>query len=367
MNKIYIENKKNFDRMLSEVVRKSMKKVLKEYEDIDVMPDETPYNDSDFDDEDSLLNRMVSQNREMGFDGYRMSNAAKPQEFGQDDAVSDDDFLNAVLGNEEENDYEVNDGNREGEDSLYSQAMDKIESKKGDVDFEEWFGELEDVDRNEAEKAFNSAMDEYKSEETPSVEDATEFSDRIMQNTVQNGEGSDDTSYDGVEITRDGNQYNMVAKLNNPQITIKGSNIEDVKRTYDNLWKDFSSMEDRARKMGQTNFHGALLWGDQYDEYVRSNGKHDENYPIIIDLDKIASRGKTVIGQEASEKSGDLSWLEPYKHWNGQYLMTNYQASRLSPSQKSQWEQLRQSEPKKYAEFDQYPSELKANRYKKDK
>ena len=360
-----IKNNKNFDRVLSEAVRKSIRQALNEYEDYDMMPDETPFDDSGFEDDD-YLNKIDRENKAMGFDGYKMSGAAKPQDFTQGEGDADA-FFSELMGDEENYDSTTLNGVETEDDPLYKDAMDAMVELGGEVNFNEWFSGLEDgTDRNEAKAAFDRAKHDFENEEGEE-EDATEFQNRPMaQQQPETTDAGDETSYDGIEITKDGDQYSMVANVSNPEITIKGSNLNDVKKTYDYLWRDVAGMEDRARKMGLTVWHGAMLWDNDYDSYVRSAGAHEDNLPVVIDLDKLAMRGKKVV-PTASQTSTDSdgSWLEPYKHANGKYMLTNYQLSKLSPEQRAEWEKLKEKNPAVYTAYAEAPSEKKVSRYKK--
>lgn len=358
-----IKNNKKFDRVLSEAVRKSIRQVLKEYDDYDVIPDETPFDDDEFENDD-YLNKIDRENKAMGFDGYKMSGASKPQEFTQGEGDAED-FFSELMGGEGDSDSATQNGVESDGDPLYKDAMDAMVELGGEVNFNEWFSGLEDgTDRNEAKAAFDRAKHDFENEEGEE-EDATQFENRPMAQQQPENMG-DETSYDGIEITKDGNQYSMVANVSNPEITIKGSNLNDVKKTYDYLWRDVAGMEDRARKMGMTIWHNAMLWDNDYDSFVRSAGAHEENLPVVIDLDKLAMRGKKA-APSTSQTSTDneASWLEPYKHENGKYMLTNYQLSKLTPEQRAQWEKLKEKNPSVYTLYAEAPSAKKASRYKK--
>jgi hypothetical protein len=222
-------------------------------------------------------------------------------------------------------------------DELYNSAMEAMETTNGTISFEEWFEEFGgEVNRVEAKTAFETAKKEYESYDE---EDASEFGDREMNtsdSTIQSQEhkAGNVLEYDGVKITDDGRQFTMVAKENDPQITIKGSSLEEVENTYNRLWNNYSNMEQLARNIGYTVYHGAWLLAKDYDKFVRAAGAHEENLPVLIDLDK----------DKAEE-----SWIERYKQPNGKYQMTTYQLSQLPDEQRKQWEKLSRSNPNKYS------------------
>jgi hypothetical protein len=215
--------------------------------------------------------------------------------------------------------------------------MEAMETTNGTISFEEWVEEFGgEVNRAEAKTAFESAKKEYESYDE---EDASEFGDREMNvsdSTIQSQEHKSGNvlEYDGVKITDDGRQFTMVAKENDPQITIKGSNLEEVENTYNRLWNNYSNMEQLARNIGYTVYHGAWLLAKDYDKFVRAAGAHEENLPVLIDLDK---------------DKADESWIETYKQPNGKYQMTTYQLGQLSDEQRKQWEKLSRTNPYKYS------------------
>ena len=235
---------------------------------------------------------------------------------------------------EEEDDIQTVDAGGSG-NALYNRAMEAMETTNGTLSFGEWFEELGgEYDRVEAKTAFDSAKKEYESYDE---EDASEFGDREMNTsdgTTQNQEhkAGNVLEYDGIKITDDGRQFTMVAKENDPQITIKGSNLEEVERTYDRLWNNYSNMEQLARSIGYTVYHGAWLLAKDYDKFVRAAGAHEENLPVLIDLDK-----------------DDESWIEKYKQPNGRYQLTNYQLSQLSDKQRKQWDKMVRTSPYKFS------------------
>ena len=239
---------------------------------------------------------------------------------------------------EEDEDDEIQPVNAGGSNNeLFDSAMEAMETTNGTISFEEWFEEFGgDVNRVEAKTAFESAKKEYESYDE---EDASEFSDREMNTSdsatqSQEHKAGNVLEYDGVKITDDGRQFTMVAKENDPQITIKGSNLEEVENTYNRLWNNYSNMEQLARNIGYTVYHGAWLLAKDYDKFVRAAGAHEENLPVLIDLDK----------DKAEE-----SWIERYKQPNGKYQMTTYQLSQLPDEQRQQWEKLSRSNPNKYS------------------
>ena len=240
---------------------------------------------------------------------------------------------------EEEEQDEVEPANAGGSDNeLFNSAMEAMETTNGTISFGEWLEEMGDeVDRAEAKTAFDAAKKEFNSYDE---EEAADFGDRngkVSNSPMQSQEhkAGNVLEYDGIQITDDGRQFTMVAKENDPQITIKGANLEDVKKTYDRLWNNYSNMEQLARNIGYTVYHGAWLLAKDYDKFVRAAGAHEENLPVLIDLDK----GKT----------GEESWIERYKQPNGRYQITQYQLSQLPDAQRQQWEKLSRSNPNKYS------------------
>ena len=401
-----IKNNKNFDRVLSEAVRKSIRQALNEYEDY---PDDVPYGDSELDDDD-YLNKTLRDNERAGFDGSNKpikSNVSVEKTSGGDNDGGENkttafDLLNYILqiradkrsmaANGEESDDDTVSGGDEKKsvaidskwegNELFQNAVATLSEFGNASEFKDWFDSLDDEDidksnptaREEAKKAFYAAKKYVESQyETDTAKD---FSDRggeesqsdsdsaIQKPVQQQHKAGNVIEYDGIEITDDGRQYTMIAKDSNPQITIKGSDLSEVEGMYDRLWNNFSTMEDVARKMGFTVWHGAYLWLNDYDEYVRSAGAHEENLPIIIDLDKVKNRGiKSKFtapsqGQD-SEQEEVSSWLEPFKHANGKYMLTPYQVSKLSDEQRAEWETLKKKYPNTYVAYSEAPSDKK--------
>ncbi|MBP5724344.1 MAG: hypothetical protein J6X18_12330, partial [Bacteroidales bacterium] len=253
----------------------------------------------------------------------------------------------------------------------YVKALEDLENDNGRTKMNAWVDERveEGSDEDEAIKAFEAAKAEYdkESEEftTDTVNDFNDREEEVIEPAPVHQAGNV-INYEGVEIRDNGNQYVMVANEQNPNITIKGSDLKEVEQTYDSLWRDISKMEDKARKMGMTVYHDALLWADDYDKFVRAYGGHEENLPVIIDLDKMKNRYGKTSGQPSVSQSKSNSWLEPYKHEiNSKYMMTPYQLSRLSPEQRSQWENFSKRYPGQYVTYSEAPSLAKINRSKR--
>lgn len=339
MTKTYKEKNTKLKELVENVLREY------EYDDYDDGYDDFEPHSSD-DDEDSLL---------AGFDDF-------DKMIGNGKQVSDNDIISQTNDEEEDDDYRDDiwgdeESEENGGESLYDDAKNAIESSGGDISFKEWFSELEGISQEEAKIAFDKAMEEYNQDEYE-VDNVEPFDSRVSTQVQKEVEpehkAGNVIEYDGIEIQDNGNQFVMVANVNNPEIVIKGSKLNDVKNTYNSLWRDISTMEDRARKMGLTVYHGALVWGDDYDKFVRSAGAHEPDLPIIIDLDKIRTRNSgqssTVSTQQTSDD--EPAWLKPYRHdLNGKYMLTNYQVSRLTPEQRSEWERLKRMNPTKYASY----------------
>ena len=363
MKKTYRLSGEQFEKMLNEAVRESIRNILKE----DVFDD--MYGELGDDDDElegthagDLLSKMERENgdiekdlRSKGDDEAIISQSTDEEPDDEDDGI---EGVKDVDGDESESD-----------DELFNDAYDAIDTSDGNVSFEEWFGGLEDVDMNTAKTAFEKAKEEYSKGDSYETDTATDFTRRELtrhSDPEPEHQAGNVIDYDGVEIVDDGTQYIMVANASNPEITIKGSSLNAVKNVYNDLWKDVAAMEEKARRMGETIWHGAMMNARDYDEYVRAAGMHEENLPIVIDLDK--GKGMKPVDSTASfeqTEDGVPSWLAPYRHWNGQYLMTPYQASRLTPEQQEEWKKLKSQNPERFGTFEQYPSEIKAARRKK--
>lgn len=325
------------DRQLSRIVMESVKETLRNRLNEDWDDD---YGDDGLDDyTNELLRSMEKKDKAAA----QKDSEAGNQKINKDFVRS---LFNIDMGSlfdydipdeaEEEEDDEVQGANAGGSNNeLFKSAMEAMETTNGTISFDEWLdGFGGETNRAEAKTAFDAAKKEYESYDE---EDASEFGDREMNasdSTTQNQEHKvgNVLEYDGVKITDDGRQFTMVAKENDPQITIKGSNLEEVERTYDRLWNNYSNMEQLARSIGYTVYHGAWLLAKDYDKFVRAAGAHEENLPVLIDLDKDSD-----------------SWVEKYRQPNGRYQITQYQLNQLSDEQRKQWERLARTSPYKFS------------------
>ena len=355
---------RQFTKLVMESVKETLRNRLNEDWDDDYGDDGlNDFGPHDFgDDEDSYISDWSrSQAKKKPKTKLQPKSSSTSKNVGEpssnDGKATAFDFLNYLkqirsektsMSNEDssEEDIVTQTNKSENHGELYNSAMEAMETTNGTIPFEEWFEEFGgEVNRVEAKTAFDSAKKEYESYDE---EDASEFSDREMNvsdNSTQNQEhkAGNVLEYDGVKITDDGRQFTMVAKENDPQITIKGSNLEEVENTYNRLWNNYSNMEQLARNIGYTVYHGAWLLAKDYDKFVRAAGAHEENLPVLIDLDK----------DKAEE-----SWIERYKQPNGKYQMTTYQLSQLPDEQRKQWEKLSRSNPSKFSIYSKSANNL---------
>lgn len=248
--------------------------------------------------------------------------------------------------------------------ALYDDAMDKLYDSDGFIDKSDWMelamyggenGEEVPYSQKEASAAFDAAKKEYERLSSEfEADEAPAMSDRPMgvqqpqpQQPAEPHKAGNVIEYDGIEIKDDGTQYSMIAKVSNPEITIKGSNLEEVKNKYNELWRNFSNMGENARKIGFTDYHGAWLWYSDYEKFVVSAGGHEENLPVIVDLDKIASRHENMTPHTATG-TAQSSWIDRFKQENGKYRMTKQQYDALSAEQKAQWDRLHSNHANMY-------------------
>lgn len=376
MKKLY--NEQQFNNLLKNLIKESLKRKLNEYfvpmEGFDDFSDNLDFGAHDIEGEDDYENELVrsmdkKNKKALGIDDNNSSGNFIKDVRGLDKRVSNketEEFDDEVWGDtSDESDIETNPENiGEYNDELYVKALEDIENDNGRTKMEVWVQERveEGTDEKEAEEAFKAAKAEYDKENGEYETDYISSFNKRQEPEVEHQAGNV-IEYDGVQIKDDGTQYVMVAKTNDPEITIKGSNLSEVEKTYDKLWNDMGSMEERARKMGMTVWNKAMLWDNDYDTFVRAAGAHEEGLPIVIDLDKLKNRyNKT---GSRMQHSSENSWLEPYKHEiNNKYMMTPYQISRLTPEQRSEWERLTKMNPSQYVTYSEAPSLGKINRYK---
>lgn len=379
MKKIYTEEQ--FNNLIKNAVKETLKCSLNEYfnpmEGFDDFSGDLDFDahniEGDDEYENELVRSMDKKNRkDLGLDDKNSSGNFFKDVRGLDKRVSnknDADFEDDIWGMESsETDIEHETENME-DNELFIKALEDIENDNGRTKMEAWVAERvsEGTDEKDAEEAFKAAKAEYSKESSEYATDyASSFDNREVEKPAMEHHAGNVIDYEGVEIKDDGKQFIMTAKTSDPLITIKGSDIEEVKKTYDKLWRDVGSMEDRARKMGLTLYHDALLKSDDYDTYVRSVGGHEEGLPIIIDLDKMKNN-YTKTPSEKTPTDSTPSWLAPYKHEiNNKYMLTPYQLSRLTPEQRAEWNRLTKMYPAQYTTYAEAPSIGKINRYKKE-
>ena len=329
------------DKQLDKIVMESVKQVFKNHLNEGWDDYDDGYGDDELDDYTNELLRSME----------KKDKAATQKDSEAGNHKVNKDFVRSLFNIDMGSlfDYEIPDEAEDEDDEvrvantgdanneLFNSAMEAMETTNGTISFEEWLEEFGgEVNMAEAKTVFNSAKKEYESYDE---EDASEFGNREMNTSdsaTQNQEhkAGNVLEYDGVKITDDGRQFTMVAKENDPQITIKGSNLEEVEKTYDRLWNNYSNMEQLARSIGYTVYHGAWLLAKDYDKFVRAAGAHEENLPVLINLDK-----------------DDESWFEKYRQPNGRYQLTSYQLSQLSDKQRQQWDKMVRTSPYKFSTY----------------
>ncbi len=344
-------DEKHFNELVMGAVKETLRNQLNE--------DWDDYGDDSLDDYtqeylDSLerKDKTANQSMEKSADN-KVDKAFVTQLFNTDmGSLFDYDFDDET---EEESD-DVQSGVSGSGNVLYDKAMEALTTTNGTISFNEWWEEVQDnAELNDAKQAFNSAKKDFDSYD---VDDANDFSDRdtktpdsTTQNQAEHKAGNV-IEYDGIQITDDGEKFTMVAKEDNPRITIMGSDLKEVEGTYEQLWNNFSRMEQIARNMGFTEYHGAWLWANDYDKFVRAAGAHEENLPIVIDLDRVKGRGIRKEEPKVQQNRNNVtkamsvpSWVEPYQHSNGKYLITKFQFDNLSDEQKQTWNKLAMKYP----------------------
>ena len=189
----------------------------------------------------------------------------------EDDGEEDDytsDLLNSDMFNFNDNDFKSSVASKLAAKDVESEFSDE-EEPDGFGDDE--FGEPEpddDLDTPEPD----DEMDDSK-EDTPVVDTVKSWSNRGGEMEI-----------DGIPITQKDGKFSVVAKESDPEVTITGSDLDMVKRMYQNMWnRSYGDVASFAYEYGMVNYKGILINNKDASRYgVDING-----LPLVINTDEL--------------------------------------------------------------------------------